>query len=57
MEELPYVIIITIVLISSWVDYRKKAKQANNEEDKRKAFALLLLAVVLFLISLAVFLT
>lgn len=57
MEELPYVIIVTIVLISSWIDYRKKIKKANNEEDKRKPFVLLLLAVVLFLISIAVFLT
>ncbi|MEI4770184.1 hypothetical protein WAX74_11115 [Psychrobacillus sp. FJAT-51614] len=33
MDELPYVIIISIVLISSWIDYRKKVKKAENEED------------------------
>ena len=57
MEELPYVIIISIVLISSWIDYRKKVKKAENEEDIRKAFVPFLLVVVLFIISIAVFLT
>ena len=57
MEELPYVIIILIVLISSWIDYRNKVKKADNEEDKRKAFVPFLLVVVLFIISIAVFLT
>ena len=57
MEEFPYVIIISIVLISSWINYRKKVKTAENEEDKRKAFVPFLLVVVLFIISIAVFLT
>jgi len=57
LEELPYVIIISIVLISSWIDYRKKVKKAENEEDIRKAFVPFLLVVVLFLMSIAVFLT
>ena len=57
MEELPYVIIILIVLISSWIDYRNKVKKADNEEDIRKAFVPFLLVVVLFIISIAVFLT
>ena len=57
MEELPYVIIISIVLISSWIDYRNKVKKADNEEDIRKAFVPFLLVVVLFIISIAVFLT
>ena len=57
MEELPYVIIISIVLISSWIDYRKKVRKAENEEDIRKAFVPFLLVVVLFLMSIAVFLT
>jgi len=57
LEEFSYVIIITIVLISSWINYRKKVKTAENEGDTRKAFVPFLLVVVLFLISIAVFLT
>ncbi|MEK4485740.1 hypothetical protein MHH81_09070 [Psychrobacillus sp. FSL H8-0484] len=57
MEELPYVIIISIVLISSWIDYRKKVKKAENEEEIRKAFVPFLLVVVLFVVSISVFLT
>lgn len=57
MEELPYVIIISIVLISSWIDYRKKVKKAENEEDIRRAFVPFLLVVVLFVVSISVFLT
>jgi len=57
LEELPYVIIILIVLISSWIDYRNKVKKADNEEDIRKEFVPFLLVVVLFIISIAVFLT
>jgi len=57
LEELPYVIIISIVLISSWIDYRKKVKKAENEEEIRKAFVPFLLVVVLFVVSISVFLT
>ncbi len=57
MEELPYVMIVSIVFISSWIGYRKKVKKAENEEEIRSAFVPFLLVGFLFLISLAVFLT
>ncbi|MER1957231.1 MAG: hypothetical protein ABS942_07620 [Solibacillus sp.] len=57
MEELPYVIIMSIVFISSWIGYRKKVKKAENEEEIRSAFVPFLLVGILFLISIAVFFT
>ncbi|WP_341323675.1 hypothetical protein NSQ62_09460 [Solibacillus sp. FSL H8-0523] len=57
MEELPYVIIMSIVFISSWIGYRKKVKKAENEEEIRSAFVPFLLVGILFLISTAVFFT
>ncbi|MGE7674864.1 hypothetical protein ACQKMV_15000 [Lysinibacillus sp. NPDC094403] len=57
MEELPYVIIISIVLIGSWIDYRKKINKAENSEEIRKALVPFLLIVFLFVVSISVFLT
>ncbi|WP_313894453.1 hypothetical protein [Psychrobacillus sp.] len=57
MGELPYVIIISIVLIISWIEFRKKLKKAEGEEEIRRAFVPFLLVVVLFVISIIVFLT
>jgi len=45
------------MLISSWIRYRKKVKKAENEEDIRKAFVPFLLVVMLFIISISVFVT
>lgn len=57
MDELPYVVIVLIALVSSWIEYRKKVKKAENEEDMRKAFVPFLLVMVLFIVSISVFLT
>ncbi|MGE7672830.1 hypothetical protein ACQKMV_04465 [Lysinibacillus sp. NPDC094403] len=57
MEEFPYVIIISIVLIGSWIGCRKKIKKAENSEEIRKAFVPFLLVVVLFVVSISLFLT
>jgi len=57
LEELPYVIIISMVTFISWIDYRKKVKKAESEEEIRKAFVPFLLVIVLFVISISVFLT
>ncbi|MEB2279015.1 hypothetical protein LAV73_03235 [Lysinibacillus xylanilyticus] len=57
LEELPYVIIISIVLIGSWIDYRKKINKAENSEEIRKALVPFLLIVFLFVVSISVFLT
>ncbi|MGE7694699.1 hypothetical protein ACQKNC_11350 [Lysinibacillus sp. NPDC094177] len=57
MEEFPYVILISIVLIGSWIDCRKKIKKAENSEEIRKAFVPFLLVVILFVVSISLFLT
>ncbi|MBO0589447.1 hypothetical protein [Sporosarcina sp. E16_8] len=57
MKELPYVILVSIVMIIGWINYRKKVKKAESEEDIRKALVPLLLVIVLFVISILVFLT
>jgi heme/copper-type cytochrome/quinol oxidase subunit 2 len=57
LEELPYVILVSIVTFISWIDYRKKAKKAESEEEIRKALVPFILVMVLFLTSISVFLT
>ena len=58
MEELPYVIIVSIVTFISWIDYKKKVKKkAESEEDIRKAVVPFLLVLLLFATSISVFLT
>ena len=57
LKELPYVIIISFIMFISWIDYRKKVKKAESEEEIRKAFVPFLLVIVLFVISISVFLT
>ncbi|WP_394188903.1 hypothetical protein [Paenisporosarcina quisquiliarum] len=57
MEELPYVIIVSIVTFISWIDYKKKVKKAENEEEIRKALVPFLLVLLLFATSISMFLT
>jgi hypothetical protein len=57
LEELPYVIIISVVTFISWIDYRKKVKKAESEEEIRKAFVPFLLVILLFATSISMFLT
>lgn len=57
MEELPYVIIVSIATIISWSDYRNKVKKAESEEEIRKALVPFILIMVLFLTSISMFLT
>ncbi|MFC6039537.1 hypothetical protein ACFPYN_08880 [Paenisporosarcina macmurdoensis] len=57
MEELPYVIIVSIATIISWIDYKKKVKKAESEEEIRKALVPFILVMVLFLISISMFFT
>ena len=57
MEELPYVIIISIVTFISWIDYKKKVKKAESEEEIRKALVPFLLVMILFATSISMFFT
>jgi len=57
LEELPYVIIISIVTFISWIDYKKKIKKAENEEEIRKELVPFLLVMILFATSISMFLT
>ena len=57
MEELPYVIIVSIVTFISWIDYKKKVKKSENEEEIRKALVPFLLVLLLFATSISMFLT
>ena len=45
------------MLVSSWIDFRKKVKKAENEEAVRKAFVPFLFVMVLFIVSISLFLT
>ena len=57
MEEFPYVILILIATILSWIDYRKKFKKAEGEEEIRRAFVPFLLMMIIFVLSILTFLT
>ncbi|MFJ7973697.1 hypothetical protein [Psychrobacillus sp. NPDC096389] len=57
MEELPYVMLILIATILSWIDYRKKFNKAKGEEEIRSALVPFLLMIIIFVISIITFLT